>query len=230
MASPRSIMPSNRQALLARLHCLAKETGLDEDAYRDLLERETGRRSAAALGEADIARVIQVLGAANKGGVAVANGPFVHKLKALWISAWHLGLLRDNSDQAMIAFLKRQTGLASPRFLIHPPDAVRAIEGLKAWMERQRGVRWWQYPTLPRRAVAEAQVRRLYELGDIANFGSDHANTEFLENYACRVTGKARGLGCFSIEDWDRTIAALGARLRKAERRHSEGELKHEAG
>ena len=62
MTSPRrALMSPTRRRLLARVHLLAKQSGLEEDAYRDLLERETGRRSAAVLGEPALARVVDVL-------------------------------------------------------------------------------------------------------------------------------------------------------------------------
>ena len=224
MTSPRrALMSPTRRRLLARVHLLAKQSGLEEDAYRDLLERETGRRSAAVLGEPALARVVDVLEALAPGAAAAAApGPFAGKLKALWVSGWHLGLVRDPSDAAMRAFLSRQTGLAAPRFLIEARAANAAIEGLKGWYERQAGVRWWEHPDNPRRAVAEAIVRRLDQLGDIKAL--DHGKTRFLEDYVCAVTGKNRGLHHCEAADWDRAIKALGARLRRAERLAAEKE------
>ena len=42
----RSVLP---RSILAKIHIAAKEIGLGEDDYRDLLERVTGKRSASAL-------------------------------------------------------------------------------------------------------------------------------------------------------------------------------------
>lgn len=50
-----------RNAELAKIHLLAKSAGLDDDAYRDVLERLTGQRSAAKLTEGQRARVLDHL-------------------------------------------------------------------------------------------------------------------------------------------------------------------------
>ncbi|MGC8201033.1 phage protein GemA/Gp16 family protein, partial [Salmonella enterica] len=39
------------------------------------------------------------------------DGPYAKKLQALWIAAWNLGLTRSRDDKALLAFVKRQTGL-----------------------------------------------------------------------------------------------------------------------
>lgn len=55
-------MPAPRSKLLARLHCIKKEQGWDDDAYRDILQARTGARSAADLDDAALARVVAALG------------------------------------------------------------------------------------------------------------------------------------------------------------------------
>lgn len=40
-------MAATRNQLLARLHCIKKEQGWDDDTYRDILYARTGKRSAA---------------------------------------------------------------------------------------------------------------------------------------------------------------------------------------
>lgn len=205
-----------RKPLLAKVHVLAKQQGLDEDAYRDLLERETGKRSARNLTDGELRLVCEKLGRPS-GVTAAASpaaaGPYSAKLRALWISAWHLGITRDRSDAAMIAFVKRQARVDHTRFLVDAKSANKAIEGLKAWIAREAGVEWGDETTNPRRAVVEAQVRRLEELGDVQEIPGTGS---FLEAYVCRVTGKARGLHFVDDADWDRAIAALGGRLRRA--------------
>lgn len=211
----RATKASKRNPMLAKVHVLAKQAGLDEDAYRDFLERETGKRSASALSDVQLAHVCERLSRRPEAGAAAASGPYAPKLKALWLSAYHLGLAKSDSDAAMMAFVKRQTGIDSTRFLIHARDANKAIEGLKAWIERH-GVHWWKWPDQPRRAVVEAQVAKLDELGNIRGCSRD-----FLEDYVCRVTGKLRGLQFCTDADWDFAIRALGARLRRALAMHA---------
>ncbi|MDF1566216.1 MAG: regulatory protein GemA [Deltaproteobacteria bacterium] len=49
---------ADRRKDLARIHCLKKELGLDDDLYRDVLEQVAGQRSAGDLDEAGREAVI----------------------------------------------------------------------------------------------------------------------------------------------------------------------------
>lgn len=49
---------AERKAALAKIHVGKKLLGLDEETYRDLLEAETGRRSASKLDAAGLRRVL----------------------------------------------------------------------------------------------------------------------------------------------------------------------------
>jgi phage gp16-like protein len=53
--------PARNRAELAKIHLLAKGAGLDDDAYRDLLQRLTGMRSAKDLDEGGRAKVLDHL-------------------------------------------------------------------------------------------------------------------------------------------------------------------------
>lgn len=58
------------------------------------------------------------------------------------MSGWHLGVVRDRTDAALLAFLERQTGLEHTRFLVDAASARRMIESLKGWLAREAGVEW----------------------------------------------------------------------------------------
>lgn len=214
MSRPARIYSANRRSLLAKIHLLAKQSGMEDEDYRDLLDRETGRRSAAALSEPQLVHVCELLAKTGAVKQVKAEGMYAPKLRALWISAYHLGVARSRSDAALIAFVKRQCRIDHTRFLVDAADANKAIEGLKAWLAREADVRWTDWPTHPRRAVADAQVRLLDGVGNIRAIPGTTPET-FLEDYACRVTGKRRGIQCLDNQDWDRAIAALGARVRR---------------
>lgn len=53
---------STRGQLLARLHCIAHERQWSDDEYRDILQGVSGKRSAADLDFAGLARAVAVLG------------------------------------------------------------------------------------------------------------------------------------------------------------------------
>jgi hypothetical protein len=55
-------MAATRNQLLARLHCIKKEQGWDDETYRDILWLRTGKRSAAELDGFALTRLVAQLG------------------------------------------------------------------------------------------------------------------------------------------------------------------------
>lgn len=208
-------------AQITAIRTLASRAGLDEDTYRDFLEREAGVRSTKALSFTAAGRVIDRLrissGQASwaKGTVAGLDSPIAKKMQALWLTGYNLGLIHDRTDKAMLSFLERQTGVSHTRFLSHPSEATATIEALKSWLARAGGVKW---PIERRRddpdildiklAVVEAQWERLLDLGarqPIAN----------LETYASKVAGRL-AWDQFESHHYDEVQRSLGRRIRNA--------------
>lgn len=131
----------------ARIHMLKSRAGLDDVAYRDLLEAATGQRSSKGLSRVQELRVIEQLEGLSKGAppqpgsAQRATGPFAGKLQALWMALHDLGKVEDRTDKAMMAFVERQTGLSHARFLVDPADARKAIDALKK-MAQRTGAEW----------------------------------------------------------------------------------------
>lgn len=152
-------------ASIAAIHVAKKQLGLDDETYRDALRQVTGKASAADMTEVERQRVLerfrqQGFKGASTGRRKLLEGRFAKKLQALWIAAWNLGLVRDRDDRALVAFVKRQTGIDHVRFLRHGQDAAKAIEALKAWLERAGGVDWSKFED-PADCVLAAQTRKL---------------------------------------------------------------------
>lgn len=183
MTVPKKVQ-SNRQAMLAKVHLAKKELGLPEESYRDVLECVTGKRSAGQLNEAQLDLVIEAFkregwkpGGQRQpkraGSRPIAGGPVAAKARALWLSLYHLGEVSDPSEKALDAFVKRQLGLGSLRWL--PAEQCSSVvEALKAWCERA-GVDWSPYAVAngpsfraPKARIIEAQWRRLHALGAVA--------------------------------------------------------------
>jgi hypothetical protein len=102
-----------------------------------------------------------VLGVLQKLGPQTrAGGPYGKKLQALWISGWHLGVVENRQDAAMLKFVAGRTGIETLRFLRDPVDARKAIEALKKWLAREGGVDWSGHAD-PADAVIAAQGRLL---------------------------------------------------------------------
>lgn len=150
---------------IAAMHVAKKQLGLDDDTYRAALVQVTGKSSSADMTEAQRQEVLEHFRASGFKGSSTARrkpleGRFAGKLQALWIAGWNLGLVRDRDDRALIAFVKRQTGLDHVRFLRHGADAMKAIEALKGWLERAGGVDWKSHED-PADCVLAAQVNQL---------------------------------------------------------------------
>lgn len=159
---------------LAAIHTGKKALGLDDDVYRALLARITGKTSARDLTDTERRRVIEEMRrqgfkGTSKGARKPLEGKYAKKLQALWIAGWNLGLVRDRDDKALLAFVKRQTGIDHTRFLRDADDAARAIEALKGWLARSGGVTWrvsdtHKWLNSPGYRVAYAQWRRLFSV------------------------------------------------------------------
>jgi len=137
-----------RRARLAQIHLACKALGLDEDTYRDLVDRLTGCRSAGDLSLVQLDLVLaefRRLGwkAAPPRGARPASGKAqVRMIRAIWrdLSAY----VSDPSEAALRAFCRRQTktaahpdGVDAPEFL-DASQGNRVAEGLKAWLRREK--------------------------------------------------------------------------------------------
>lgn len=221
--------PSSTQkattGMIAAIHTLRRNAGLDEDTYRDLLESETGKRSAKDLTVRESGRVIERLkGTTNgiaAGAVAGLDTNIGRKLRALWIAGYDLGIVRDRTDRAMLSYLERQTGVSHVNFLREPNAGARAIEGLKAWLGRDGKVQWPVEASgaddqgkANKRAVIEAIWLRLVDIGDVEPY-TKHQPLLSLDPYAYKVA-KLNGWNFFQPHHYDQIQNALGRRMRAA--------------
>lgn len=175
-------------AQIRAIHSYARAAGLDEDSRRDFMERETGKRSSSDL---DVRQAIRVIDGLKKlapaagrpapkrmaAGALALDGPFVGKIRALWISAHLLGVVRDPKDTAMVAFVLRQTGVEhqswASKTLGDPAAARKVIEALKKWLTREADVQWGEEEPDgegAKRAVYLAIRRKLTGAGVDPNF------------------------------------------------------------
>jgi len=125
---------------IAKIHVLKTQAGFDDDTYRAFLEKHTGSRSSKDMtGEQRLAVISELEKLVPEQHRQTVTGKFGRKLQALWIAAYNLGVVDNKSDPAMIAWLKRQTGLDHHRFLAYEADATKAIDALKLWIRRETG-------------------------------------------------------------------------------------------
>lgn len=143
------------RANLAKIHIARKETGMDEQTYRDILWSRFKRRSAAELSDRQAFVLLNDEfirlrgwrpsaplrgrpGVAKKAasGKALPGRPWQKKIRALWLTLRDLGVLRDPSEQALNAYIKRTTKIERLEWL-RSEDAPTVIEPLKGWVARE---------------------------------------------------------------------------------------------
>ena len=150
---------TTRNDLLGCLHQAVKQIGLDEDDYRDKLEREFGVRSAKNLSDRQLEQALALF--------PVRRAAHAHhgKIKALFIAAHNLGIIEAGTDAALDAFIKRQTGKQRLSF-VTPAEANSVTEALKAMLGREG----FTVPDVNdggmevRRTLLRAQWKKLYAL------------------------------------------------------------------
>lgn len=201
---------------LAAIHVARKQLGLDDDTARDLYARVTGKRSLRDMSAGEQDRVVQEL---RRQGFKTAKkgleGPFAKKLQALWIAAWNLGVVEDNSDAALLAFVKRQTNIDHTRFLLDAEDAAKAVDAIKGWVSRVAGVDWTvglhkpEWLRVPGAQIAVAQWNIL-----IAK-EVEPANMRKFREF---VAEKAKPVDQMENRDWVPVMNALGERVRKVKK------------
>lgn len=201
---------------LALLHVAKRDLGLDEDSYRAVLNRVTGKTSSRDMNASERDAVFaefRRLGfrPASRSSRTRLEGRYAAKLQALWIAGWNLCVVTNRNDAALLAFVKRQTGVDHTRFLHHADDAAKAIEALKGWLAREAGVDWSDGGHRPAYAgresfkIAWAQWEMLEPDGNIRGFWEQvRAIAPGIDWNACRE------------RDWQPVMNAFGERLRKA--------------
>lgn len=228
----RDRVDAQRRGLYAKISIARKDLGVEEDSYRDLLAARYGHRSATKLSLGDLEDLIDYFkdqgwkpvskAPARAGSRKMARTGEARKARAVWISLYHLGVVKDPSEAALAAFVERQSGVQALEWVKnwHP-----IIEALKGWAERDGGVIWEPYRPhgpkgpysldKPRCRVIEAQWQILVTANQAAHWG--------LNGYACRIVGyhNDNTILSFSDAECDRVIEALGSKVRDVKARSS---------
>lgn len=207
------------------IHALKKTLGLTDDDYRAMMSDVTGQTSAKLLSDRQAEQLIlHMKGLAGQApGVSIpssrrltrtVSGKFGKVLQALWLSAYHLGVVENRDDAALLAFVERQTGQSHTRFLVDPAIAMKAIEGLKSWIAREAGIEWHRDSAISKQRVCMAIHARLaaFDPGAPRAFdnwepiGADH--------------GLPLSFDAYSGSDFDKLATIMGAHLSKARSIH----------
>ncbi|MCR5855971.1 gp16 family protein [Mesorhizobium sp. J428] len=204
----------------AAIHVAKKQLGLDDDTYRDLLQRVTGKRSAGDMSEAERQAVLDEMRRQGGGFKPGSNGSrkplegrFAKKLQALWIAGWNLGVVRDRDDAALIAFVRRQTHIDHVRFLVDAAEARKAVEAIKGWLTREAGVDWSDGSDKPAWLREPGAQIAMAQWSLLANAHVVERDFTAFHNF---VQARAfRPLGQMKAGEWKGIMNTLGERVRK---------------
>lgn len=216
---------------LTAIHVARKQLGLDDDTYRAVLVRATGKPSSADMTQAERQAVLaeferlgfsRTAAAPSKSPSKRIQGPYGKKLQALWIAMWHLGLTRDRTDEGLAAFVLKRVDVDHMRWLVDPIEAKKAIEALKGWMAREAGVEWtpmrghaWLKHDAAKVALAQWRILHPGALIGICD-------TDFSEAVWAALGRpewlKGETINALTIRDWQQVNKAWGAEVRRRRR------------
>ncbi len=208
---------------LAAIHVAKKQLSLEEEDFRDVCERVTGKRSTRDMSEPLRVKLVehfrqQGFKPVSKGARKQLEGKYAAKLQALWIACWNLGIIRNKSDQALLAFVKRQAGVDHTRFLTYDDDARKVIEALKAMMTREAGVNWSAGKLLPDWANEPHGQIVLAQWSILRSRGLTDDNIAMSATIwpMCGYSGRPI-LSSLKSADWQLIMNKLGTKVRKTE-------------
>lgn len=232
--SARSTSADPRRPLIAKLHIAPKQLGIEKEDYREILRRVTakdgkpGKSSAADMDMGELHLALAEFerlgftasarpGAQRKAMPARAEHPSARKARALWISLYQLGVVRNPSETALEAFAARQLKCERMAWM-RQSECYRLIEALKAMAERNG----WAQRGLDGEALSVEQLQEglcVTILGRLKAAGV--AQQDMTVASAAFVFGGLRpGRDMLS---WSRAAAGMGEWLRKAGLARPEG-------
>lgn len=209
----------SRKRLIGAVRAAASRMGISDDDRKAIQLEVTGKASMADMSLGEIGKVLDRL---NRDRPAPSgHRAHIGKIRALWWSLYWLGEIREPNDAALDKFVRRQTGIASLKFVDYR-SAPAIIEALKSMCVRA-GVQWSDAATTAeialtvpefnaalhdRHRVIAAIWSKLLERGVVRAF----THHEFLQ----RGLGLCLSHWCWTDRELDAAIKALGKMLHRA--------------
>jgi len=135
---------ANRKKLIQLIHVARRDVaGLkDEDTYRAMLLAVTGCDSCSDMSDDQLQNVLEHLKNSGfkvrsraKPSRPLADDADSKKIRAIWLMLHHLGVVKNPSEEALAAYVKRQTGVDALQWL-NGEQSLKVIETLKKWAMR----------------------------------------------------------------------------------------------
>lgn len=145
MAIPARNLAPYKAKLIKLIHVAKRDLRLDDETYRRMLERLTGKTSSRDCGVTQLETVIEHMrrrgftarpkSAESDRPARPADDPQAKMIRFLWLDLRDRGVLQDSSERALNAFIRRMTGIERLEWL-DTYEASAVIEHLKKWIER----------------------------------------------------------------------------------------------
>lgn len=135
-----------RNSAIAKIHIAKKQLGLDDETYRDVLQRVVGVRSTKPMSGMELHKVLQEFArlgfkaapAAEAKTARLANSEVARKIRACWLDLKNDGMLTDASERALRNFVRRMTHRPIDNLdWLTPEETNLVIEALKQWRRRK---------------------------------------------------------------------------------------------
>jgi hypothetical protein len=233
-----------RKAELAAIHIAKNQLALTDETYRAIVFRFSGATndSAGTLSTEQRRALLdhfRSLGFERKkaparaGKRAMAHNPLAGKIRALWLSLYHLGAVESPKEESIAAYVERMTGVEALQWIdafkadavirslrawcervgFHQPDALR-VKSINAW-RAHNGLSQEGYGYVAKLNLLDAQWQRLVA------FGAFKTKNARFDTWLARETG-VRADYFLAPDDVDRCIERLGAWVRKIKPKTSE--------
>lgn len=137
--------PALKNRLIAKIHIAKKELAMEEDDYRAVLERVSGKTSCRDLTVPKLNKVLEEMKnlgfkqstkSKRIGSRKLSDDPQAKKIRAMWLELRDMGALTDPSEKALLAFVKRMTGADAFEWL-DSKQTNTVINALRGWIERE---------------------------------------------------------------------------------------------
>lgn len=148
---------NNRNQLIKLIHVAKRSLALDDETYRLVLTNTTDKDSCSKMSIKELESVLAEF--ENRGFKRMVNGnkkPFkkrlspksgkakfaeIDKIRAIWITMAKHGVVRDRSETALDAYVRRMTNKGRKQGVDHvawcdASQAYQVLESLKSWHRR----------------------------------------------------------------------------------------------
>lgn len=144
----------DRNKLIKLIHIAKRDLKLDEDTYRQALTGVTGKASCSSMGICDLEKSLEYfkrMGWKPK-QQSTKYSPktrdkiqhdVIDKIRAIWITMYKEGMIKDGSDAALDRWVKRTTASMNDGKGI---ECVEWLRGARAWLRNKtlESLKQWQ--------------------------------------------------------------------------------------